>query len=105
MIKSYFAWWEVTDRFFRIKFISTLDVATLVNTNFVLYNDSASPTAVANPFQDIDVAKDYSSISRMLTLWWRSPPSVAGAYTLHVNDLQTFLSEPIGTFPYRSPGP
>jgi hypothetical protein len=97
MAKSYFAWWEVNDHFFQIKFVSTIDVATFINDNFVLYNDAASPTTIVDPFEDIVVAKDYSSVSRILTLWWKNPPA-SGAYTLHVNNLKTFLGEYIGNF-------
>lgn len=97
MTISKFAWWEVTSRFFQIKFVSTLDTTTLINDNFVLYNDIASPTAVVDPFETIDVAKHYSSISRILTLWWKNPPDT-DAYTLNVNNLKTFLGEDVGDF-------
>jgi hypothetical protein len=97
MAKQSFAWWEVTGNYFQIKFVSTLDVSTLVNANFVLYNDSASPTSITTPFDTIDVAKDYSSISRILTLWWNNP-GPTGGYTLHVRNLRTFLGEALGDF-------
>lgn len=97
MPKSYFAWWEVNSEYFQIKFVSTIDTDTFINDNFVLYNDVASPTTITEPFEDIDIAKHYSSISRILTLWWKNPPD-SGEYTLNVNNLKTFLGEDVGDF-------
>lgn len=56
-----------------IKFGRTIKISSLKNENFKLYKDTATPTLVAAPFVLIDTIKDYNQISRIITLYWRTP--------------------------------
>lgn len=56
-----------------IKFGRTIKISSLNNENFKLYKDTATPTLVAAPFVLIDTIKDYNQISRIITLYWRTP--------------------------------
>jgi hypothetical protein len=97
MAQFYYAWWEATDRFFQIKFVATLDTSTLIDANFVLYDTAATPAVVPGVFETIEIEKNFSSVSRIFDLWWETPPET-GAYTLHVNNLKSFLGEDVGDF-------
>jgi len=99
MARDYYQWWEVTPEYIEIKFVDTLDTSTLVNANIVLYDDQATPQVVADPFKTISTATDFSSISRILNLWWDTFP-VTGTYTLEFNNLKDFLGNPIDTFSF-----
>ena len=100
MPKQYFAWWEVKPQYLQIKFVSTLDTTTLVNENFELQKDIATPATVSDPFKEIDANKHFSSISRTLTLWWKDALG-PGDYTLSVRNLKTFLGEDVGDFSFQ----
>lgn len=99
MARDYYQWWEVTTDYVQIKFVDTLDSTTLIDANFVLYDDQATPQIISDPFEPIDLSTDYSSISRILTLWWSSPPAT-GTYSLNINDLKDFLGNLIGDFSF-----
>lgn len=93
-----YAWWEVTRSYFQIRFNATVDPATLINENFLVFTDEATPQQITDPFQTIDTATDYSSIDRTLTLWWDNAPTVSGPYTLSVSNIVNFLGEPQADF-------
>jgi len=66
-----YQWYEVTGSNVQIKFRDTIHRSTLIDPNFLVYNMStATPTIISNAFSDIDIKRDFSSISRVLTLWW-----------------------------------
>lgn len=53
-----------------IKFGRTIKISSLVNQNFVVQSNEATPVVVANPFKTINTITDYNQISRTLTLYW-----------------------------------
>jgi len=75
-----------------IKFNYSVDVSTLVNAHFDLTTDldAATPTIIADPFQTIDLSRDYNSIARLLNLWFNDGVLVASTeYELDINNLKT----------------
>lgn len=100
MARDYYQWWEITTEFVQVKFVDTLDSSTLINANVILYDDQATPQVVADPFKDINLASDFSSISRVLNLWWKNSPAT-GTYTLEFNNLEDFLGNPIDSFSFE----
>lgn len=53
-----------------LKFGRTIKISSLVNDNFIVQTNAATPVAVGNPFQTINTITDYNQISRTLTLYW-----------------------------------
>jgi hypothetical protein len=53
-----------------IRFQSTIKISSLVNSNFILQTDDATPTVISNPFETIETIIDYNQISRTLKLYW-----------------------------------
>lgn len=101
MAISEYQWWEVTADYIQVKFTQTLDPSTLTNANIALYDDAATPNLIASPFKIIDIARDYSSISRLLTLWWSDSLTLAsGNYELRFTNLKTFLGVAIDPFSF-----
>lgn len=62
----------VNDAQILIKFGISIKTSTLINANFLLSYQTASPSEIANPFKTIVLADDYNSISRVLTLEFNS---------------------------------
>jgi len=85
-----YQWYEVKSENVEIKFVDTLHRATLINANFTVMNMStATPTAISNPFKAIDISRDFSSISRVLTLWWDITLSNDTDYRITIANLNT----------------
>jgi hypothetical protein len=53
-----------------IKFGRTIKISSLVNANFIVQTNEATPTVVSSPFKTIDSLTDYNQINRTLTLYW-----------------------------------
>ena len=54
-------------------FEATLDVNTIKNSKFPVYNTSgATPVEISDPFETITIAEDYNAIAKILTLTWNS---------------------------------
>lgn len=53
-----------------IKFGRTVKISSLLNSNFKLFTDSATPVEVSNPFKTINTLTSYNQISRTITLYW-----------------------------------
>jgi len=98
-----YQWFEATRDYVRIKFVNTLNIDTLINSNFRLFKDANynleidAGEEVSDPFKDIIQSRDYSSISRILTLWWDNPPP-AGDYILDVSNLRSFVGTILDDF-------
>jgi hypothetical protein len=70
-----------------IKFGRTIKIASLVNANFLVYTDAATPVQVISPFRDINTITDYNQISRTLTLYWDVILSSSTNYVIRVQNL------------------
>lgn len=55
-----------------IKFGRTIKISSLVDENFIVQTNEATPTVVSNPFKDIQTLTNYNQISRTLTLYWNT---------------------------------
>jgi hypothetical protein len=86
------AYYNINSDFIQIKFVANLDVATIIDENFVLQDTQATPNTYSDAFESIVLASDFSSISRMLTLWWKTKPAT-GDYCLRTTNLKTYLNE------------
>lgn len=53
-----------------VRFQSTIKISSLVNSNFILQTDAATPTVISNPFETIETIVDYNQISRTIKLYW-----------------------------------
>ncbi len=53
-----------------LKFGRTIKISSLVNQNFTVQTNAATPTVIGGPFQTINTITDYNQISRTLTLYW-----------------------------------
>lgn len=63
---------SVTTAYVHVKFLRTLKVSTIINENFVVCTDEATPVTLTDPFREIVIEDDYNSIARTLTLYWNS---------------------------------
>lgn len=55
-----------------IKFGRTIKISSLLNQNFIVQTNEATPSVVSSPFKTIDTLVDYNQISRTLTLYWNT---------------------------------
>lgn len=55
-----------------VKFGRTVKISSLVNNNFIVQTNEATPSTVSSPFKAIDTLVDYNQISRTLTLYWNT---------------------------------
>lgn len=53
-----------------IKFGRTVKISSLINANFIVQTDAATPVVISSPFKAIQSLTDYNQISRTLTLYW-----------------------------------
>lgn len=53
-----------------IRFQTTIKISSLVNSNFILQTNEATPSVISNPFETIETIIDYNQISRTLKLYW-----------------------------------
>lgn len=53
-----------------IRFGKTIKISSLINNNFIVQTNEATPTVVSNPFLTINTISDYNQISRTLKLYW-----------------------------------
>ncbi len=89
---SFYSAWNINDEAMSISFYHSIKVDTLVNANFVLTNDDATPAAVVPAFKPIDYKKDFDSINRTLKLWWNTTLFANTDYTLHVSNVKSAIT-------------
>jgi hypothetical protein len=77
----------VTVNTVNIKFGRTIKIASLVNANFTLFTDTATPVQISSPFRTINTITDYNQISRTLTLYWNVVLSSNSDYIVKVSNL------------------
>ena len=77
----------VTVNTVNIKFGRTIKIASLINANFIVQTDSATPVQTSSPFRTINTITDYNQISRTLTLYWNSVLSSNTDYVVRVTNL------------------
>ena len=70
-----------------VKFGRTVKIASLVNANFTVVTDAATPVQVSSPFRTINTITDYNQISRTLTLYWDVVLSSNTNYIIKINNL------------------
>jgi hypothetical protein len=70
-----------------IKFGRTVKISSLLNQNFIVETDSATPSAVTNPFKTIESLIDYNQINRTLTLYWKVILPSNSQYRIKVKNL------------------
>lgn len=70
-----------------IKFGRTVKISSLVNSNFVVQTNEATPTVVSSPFKTINTLVDYNQISRTLTLYWNTVLSGNQDYVIRLVNL------------------
>lgn len=100
MAVNYIEWWEIKSSNIQIKFTHSLDTDTLINDNLAFYPIGDSNNPLVEPFETINAATDYSSISRVLTLWFNNAPTSSGDYTLEFNNLKDFRQDLLETFSF-----
>lgn len=61
----------VTVNTVNIKFGRTIKISSLVNANFIVTTDEATPVTISSPFRNINTLTDYNQISRVLSLYWK----------------------------------
>ena len=76
---------DVSNTVLKIKFLKSLKVSSITNDKFLLYLDSATP--VSSPFQPIDIAEDYNSIARLITLYFADTLEADSTYKLTISGL------------------
>ena len=70
-----------------IRFQTTIKISSLVNSNFILQTNEATPSVISNPFETIETIIDYNQISRVLTLYWRATLSENQQYYISINNI------------------
>lgn len=87
---------DVTAYQVTLKFGVSLQTASISNDKFAVTKDAATPIAVADPFETIDLAEDYNTVSRVLILHWKDDVlSTLTNYTLTVSGLKNVLGQDI----------
>lgn len=85
---SLYDWYEIKSEYAEIKFSGPIKVASLINGNFTVFNTtSGTPVSVISPFKNIDVKRDYSSISRILRLWWNTTLTADSDYRITISNI------------------
>lgn len=77
----------VTVNTVNIKFGRTVKISSLLNANFVVTTDEATPVTVSSPFRQINTLTDYNQISRVLSLYWNVVLQSNKDYVLTVTNL------------------
>lgn len=77
----------VTVNTVNIKFGRTIKISSIVDANFTVYTDAATPVQVSSPFRAINTITDYNQISRTLTLYWDVILESNTDYVLKVTNL------------------
>lgn len=67
-----------------LKFGRTIKISSLVNQNFIVQTNAATPVVVSNAFKTINTISDYNQISRTLTLYWDTNLAPNTAYVIRV---------------------
>ena len=67
-----------------LKFGRTIKISSLVNSNFIVQTNAATPVVVPNAFQTINTITDYNQISRTLTLYWDSTLEANTSYVIRL---------------------
>lgn len=70
-----------------IKFGRTIKISSLVDENFIVETNTATPVPIANPFKDIQTLTNYNQISRTLTLYWNTVLSANTEYVIRIVNL------------------
>jgi len=70
-----------------IKFGRTIKISSLVNQNFKVFTDQATPVEVTSAFKTINSLTDYNQISRTLTLYWNKVLGAETSYTIRLINL------------------
>jgi len=68
-----------------LKFGRTIKISSLVNQNFTVQTDSATPSVISGPFQTINTITDYNQISRSLILYWDKQLAPNTSYIIRVS--------------------
>lgn len=83
-------WAEFKEEYIKLKFSYSIDTSTLVNSNFTLLNEDATPhEEIDNPFDEIEVVRDYQSIGRILYLYWNTDLDNYTDYILRIEGLKS----------------
>lgn len=89
-----------------VSFDQSIAVNTLVNANFEVWTTAATPVQISSPFDTINIATDWNSISRTLTLDIRAGVlSPSTSYNLYIKNLKTptLITLDTYTFPFTTP--
>jgi hypothetical protein len=78
-----------------LKFGRTIPISSLLDENFELYVDSATPEKISSPFRDISTITDYNQISRTLNLYWNVILGSGINYKIKVVNLVDATGTPI----------
>lgn len=70
-----------------IKFGRTIKISSLVDENFIVQTNTATPVVVSNPFKDIQTLTNYNQISRTLTLYWNTVLASNTEYVIRIVNL------------------
>jgi len=70
-----------------IKFGRTIKISSLLNLNFKVFTDAATPVEVLSPFKTINTLTAYNQISRTLTLYWNTVLLPSTNYVIRVQNL------------------
>lgn len=70
-----------------IKFGRTIKISSLLNSNFVVQTNEATPVSIASPFKTIKSLTDFNQINRTLTLYWNTVLPANKNYTITLNNL------------------
>lgn len=71
----------------KIKFARTVKVSSILDSNFRVFTDEATPVEINSPFVAINTLTDYNQISRTLTLTWDQILSESQDYIILISDL------------------
>jgi hypothetical protein len=80
----------------RIKFGRTLQIATIINDNFKVFLNNATPLEVVNPFRSISLISDYNQVSKVLTLFWQKVLTPESEYVIEIKNLKDAAGSLIG---------
>jgi len=99
MTTPIYAWYQIHLDYAEIKFLDTISTPTLTLDNFSLFNTTVpeSPVEISTPFKEIDIARDYYSISRTFNLWFNVNLLANNDYEIRISGLKTVIGEVISS--------
>jgi hypothetical protein len=93
---SIYTWYSVHLDYIQIKFNFTASTETLIKENFSLSDLTGATPFVLSGFKEINIQRDYDSVSRTLNLWFDFELEEYKTYQLDISGLKNIIGQLVG---------